>query len=130
MSTEMKDWSPSKLLKPVLEHPYAPDVCFICASPLSTDTATAEHVVPKWIQDRFELRNQRITLVNGTTIPYRQLTVPCCFDCNNRVLSPLENRISAAFSQGFDAVANLPRIDVFRWIAKIFLGMQFKELAF
>ena len=57
------------------------------------------------------------------------MTVPCCFDCNNLRLSPLEQRIRTAFEAGFEAVDQLASFDLFRWFGKISLGLQFKELS-
>lgn len=119
----------ARLLKSVLEHPYQPDVCFVCGVPLTDENQTAEHIFPKWLQDRFQLWGQVLTLANTTGIQYEKLTIPCCFNCNNNLLSPLESRISAAVADGFDAVSKLPRFDLFRWLAKIYLGIQYKELS-
>jgi len=35
-----------------------------------------EHVFAKWLQQDFNLWNQRMFLRNGTSIRYRQLTIP------------------------------------------------------
>lgn len=120
---------PAQLLKSALEHPYRPDHCFVCAVPLSEGSRTAEHVLPKWLQGRFNLWGQELVLINGTAIRYEQLKIQCCFECNNTRLSPLENRISAAVADGYDALMQLPRFDLFRWMAKIYLGIMCKELS-
>ena len=117
------------MLKSVFDHPYRSDVCFICATPLNDTNQTEEHVFPKWLQERFNLWNQHLILLNDTDIKYKQLTIPCCFKCNNTQLSPLEKRISEATEKGFDAIKKIPRFDIFKWMAKIFLGMQYKELS-
>src|SRR5262249_3025796 len=116
---ELIMWNPAEHLKAVLEHPYQKDTCFICACVLDDTNRTAEHVVPRWLQERFSLWNKRLFLLNGTSIPYRQLTIPCCFECNNQRLCPLENRISNAIATGYEAIRQLPPLDLFRWFAKI-----------
>jgi hypothetical protein len=126
--TEKTMWKPAEQLKSVLEHPYHEDTCFLCACTLDETNRTFEHVIPRWLQERFNLWNTQLVLLNGTTIPYRQLTIPCCFECNNLRLSPLENRISSAITAGYEAVDKLPPFDLFRWLAKIYLGLQFREL--
>ena len=120
---------PAQHLKSVLEHPYRPESCFVCADSLSETNRTSEHVVPKWLQERFDLWKEELVLVNQTGIQYEQLKVPCCFVCNNQRLSPLERRVAAATEAGYDAVMQLPRLDLFRWMAKIYLGILCKELA-
>ena len=116
-------------LKSALAHPYRPDTCFMCAADLDAENQTDEHVIPKWMQERFNLWSEELVLINGTSIPYRQLKIPCCFTCNNQRLSPLENRIKAAFAAGFNSVDELPKFDLFRWLAKIYLGIQYKQLS-
>lgn len=88
--------------------------CFSCES----TAATREHVFPKWLQNRFDLWNQRLTLPNSTTIPYRQLVVPLCQRCNNEIYSPIEQRIASA-----EETAR----DVWLWCNKIHYGMIVKH---
>jgi len=54
---------------------------------------------------------------------------PFGLDHPNQRLSPLENRIGSAFAEGYEAVVKLPKFDIFRWLAKIYLGTQCKEIA-
>ncbi len=63
--------------------------CAFCGQPAETD----EHVIPKWLQNHFDLFDQRLLLWNGTTMPYRQAIVPACLGCNRDRFSPLEKRI-------------------------------------
>src|SRR5262245_49103738 len=65
--------------------------CFLCASPIIDGLYTLEHVVPAWAQRRYNLWDQRLTLLNGTDIPYRHVTIPCCDDCNGYRLKPMED---------------------------------------
>lgn len=115
------------LFRACLDHPYSDSVCFLCADPLNKTNSTEEHVIPKWIQQRYDLWNQRLVLLNKTLLPYRQLTVPCCIKCNGR-FSELEKRVQQAVDAGPTAVRELPQFDLFQWLAKIFLGITYKEL--
>jgi hypothetical protein len=63
--------------------------CTFCEQPAET----VEHVIPKWLQNHFDLFDQKLELWNGTTIPYRQAVVPACLRCNGKRFSPLESRI-------------------------------------
>lgn len=71
---------------------YTGSHCFYCGEKLRRHTE--EHVFPLWLQRRFKLQNQTIYLLNGTTIKYSQLKVPCCRKCNNEHLSGLEKRVA------------------------------------
>lgn len=100
--------------------------CFLCGK--SSGKLTYEHVIPKWAQSRFELWDQKLTLLNQTGIPYRYLTIPCCEDCNSNKLQPVESAMASAVSRGSDAVRDLGDKVLFLWLGKIFYGILYKEL--
>ncbi len=103
----------------------AENACFLCGH---TDSITLEHVFPKWLQHRFNLWNQKLTLLNDTLIQYRQLTIPCCSTCNNVFLSNLEKPVSQAIERGYEATNSLPTLTLFQWTAKVFFGVLRKEM--
>ena len=107
---------------------FAPDTCFLCASSLNEVEASSEHIFPRWLQKRFDLWNQELVLLNRTTIPYRQLTVPCCADCNKYRLQPIETSVSQAVEKGPNALRGLGDKVLFLWLGKIFYGILYKEL--
>lgn len=120
--------SQEDLLTGTERHPFGADACFLCGVRLGPTNATEEHVIPRWAQGRYELWNQRLTLLNGTTLPYRALTVPCCSPCNSRHLKPLEDKLSAAVASGASAVRNLDPRTIFLWLGKVFWGLLYREL--
>ena len=102
--------------------------CFLCGQELTAENRSDEHVIPKWAQERFSLWEQLLTLLNGTSIPYRQLVVPACLKCNGDFLRPLEDAVSAATQEGVTAVRDLGGDVLFTWLGKIFYGLLHKEL--
>lgn len=106
---------------------FGPSTCFLCSSPLRSKNRSDEHVFPKWLQNRFNLWNQRLDLINLTGIPYRQLTIPCCKSCNNVHLSRIEDVMRHAVESGPAAVASLPPPTVYMWLSKIFYGILYRE---
>jgi hypothetical protein len=102
--------------------------CFLCAGDLNAGAATSEHVIPVWAQRRYELWNQRLQLLNGTDLPYRSLTVPCCGDCNKYRLKPVEDSLAATADADREAVLQLGPKLLFLWMGKIFYGILYKEL--
>jgi hypothetical protein len=118
---------PDGLFRAVRDRQFGHDICFLCGGNLG-DGGTEEHVIPRWAQERFDLWNQRLTLLNGTVIPYRQLTVPCCFACNNQYLEPIENAVARATRNGAAAVRALGDQVLFVWLGKIFYGLLYREL--
>jgi len=105
------------------------ETCFLCGRSLLEGDYTEEHVIPKWAQNRYELWNQEFILLNRTSIPYRQLTVPCCNDCNRHRLKPIEDSVSQTVERGRDAVLSLGHKVLFLWLGKIFYGILYKELS-
>lgn len=124
----MTDKGRGGLFEAVLNRRFGSSTCFLCGCRLGTQNRTDEHVIPKWVQKRFRLADQQLHLLNGTTIPYRQLTIPCCRDCNNRFLQPIESKMSAAVYEGAQAVRVMDRRDLFIWLGKIFYGLLYREM--
>lgn len=106
---------------------FGQSTCFLCSAPLRNRNRSEEHVFPKWLQNRFNLWNQRMVLTNLTEIPYRQLTIPCCKTCNNVHLSKVEDIMRAAIESGPYTVTKLPPPIVYMWLSKIFYGILYRE---
>lgn len=100
--------------------------CFVCGG--KPTTGVGEHVFPKWLETRFGLFNERLTLINGTFIPYRSLTVPCCAECNTGFLSRIEAEVQEIVERG-SVETSADRLSVARWMAKILVGILVKETA-
>ncbi len=113
---------------PVPKRKFGFATCFLCGCRLGNKNRTDEHVIPKWIQRKYKLANQQLHLLNGTTIPYRQLTVPCCLMCNNQHLQPLETRMSLAVAKGAAGVRSIAQHELFLWLGKLFYGLLYREL--
>jgi|SRR5947209_7690681 len=103
--------------------------CFLCGADLTRVARTDEHVFPHWVLKDFGLYDERLTLPNQTTIPYRQLKIPCCDECNNVWLSRLETVVAGAVRAGHESVVALGGPKLATWMAKIFYGLLFKDLS-
>lgn len=117
-----------KLKSDLFNRKYNPRICFLCGKFVESMKLTDEHVIPKWAQSRYELWDQKLTLLNRTEIPYRYLTIPCCEDCNSSQLQPIETVMATAVSVGAEAVRKLGNKILFLWLGKIFYGILYKEL--
>ncbi|RJS62411.1 hypothetical protein [Bacillus sp. PK3_68] len=102
--------------------------CFLCGIELTKENKTDEHVIPTWLQHRHDLWNQRLTLLNGTSIPYRQLKIPCCQECNNVALGNIEKEIEKA-SISYQELTKLDKWTIFIWLVKLYYGLLFKNLS-
>lgn len=103
------------------------ELCFLCGRRLTPTTRSNEHVFPKWLQHKYGLWNEQLTLLNGTHLRYRQLTIPCCKACNNSCLAPIERSVEKAAAEGPAALRRLSQRALFLWLSKIFYGIIFKE---
>jgi hypothetical protein len=102
--------------------------CFLCGRRLTRNIRSDEHIFPKWLQSRFSLWNEQLTLLNGTQIPYKSLTIPCCRTCNGKHLSLIESAVKTATLKGYNAVSMLDPLTIFLWLGKMFYGILYKEL--
>lgn len=102
--------------------------CFLCGDDVR-HKGTKEHVFPQWLLKDYNLRHEQLTLLNGSLIRYNQLTIPCCSECNNNSLSSLEKKIKESVLKGYDSVVDLPKLEIFQWLGKIFYGILRKELS-
>jgi len=118
----------SNLSNRLRERKFSLDECFLCARSLKEFGSSSEHVFPRWLQARFNLWDQKLILLNGSSIPYRYLTVPCCDECNRYQLAPIESIISRAVDAGYSEIRRLPIKVLYLWLGKIFYGILYKEL--
>lgn len=106
------------------------DRCFLCGDSLNEENSTEEHIFPKWLQNKFNLWDKELVLLNGTHIKYSKLKIPCCKKCNNDYLSSkLEKKVQSAVEGGYNEFKKLDENIVARWLAKLSYGMLFKELS-
>lgn len=121
--------APESLFEAVLKGRFGKSTCFLCGKHLRKKNRADEHVIPKWVQERYELWDQHLTLLNRTSMPYRQAVIPCCYDCNNQHLQPVEKVVSEAVEEGPDSVKALDNHLLFLWCGKIYYGFLYKELS-
>lgn len=107
---------------------FSENACFLCGASES-ELITEEHVFPKWLQREFDLWNQTIQLLNGTSLRYRDLRVPCCRECNEVHLSAIENLVSRAVRAGYESSAQIEERVWYLWVSKLFYGVLRKELS-
>src|ERR1700730_13365528 len=115
-----------KVFRPIDNRIYSRNRYFFC-SKLLRNKNSREHVFPKWLQEKFNLWDQTIHLLNGTTIQYSKLTVPCCNPCNTIHLSQLENRVKRLLFEEPISVARTNSSDFWIWVMRILLGIVYAE---
>lgn len=94
---------------------------------LNADDRTEEHVIPRWMQRDFSLMNQKLTLVNGSKIPYKHLKLPCCSNCNNVHLGRMEESFQRYIYKDWKPVEEVPDLLIMQWCAKVLFSILYKE---
>lgn len=113
----------------IVLYPISFDYCFLCGTELRETNRTTEHVFPRWLQREFRLSDQPLTLPNKTWIPYRQVGIPCCQECNNTHLSRLEEEIATGVRAGYDSfIHNVPKLQIFQWLQCIMYKVLYRDL--
>jgi len=102
------------------------DHCFLCGIKINKFNSSKEHIFSKWLLKRFNLWNKQFVLLNGTSIPYQKLIIPCCRTCNGD-LSKIENLINKSLSAGFNQFKKLPEKVIFLWLQKIYYEVLYAE---
>jgi len=122
------DGSLGKFIETVHDFSRAAERCFLCGRILTNEEKTIEHVVASWVQSRYDLQDETVTLLNGSGLKYRQLTVPCCWKCNHDHLAPIEERLARTVDVGREAVLDIDKSSLYFWASKLLYGLLYKEL--
>lgn len=94
-----------------------------------------EHIIPDWMIRRCNLSNKKITLPNGSKLPYTKYKIQCCEECNSKLGRVIEKPISRLFFKGNDELLKEPRrkgvdLNLFRWLCIIFIKVHLKDSTF
>jgi hypothetical protein len=116
------------IFDPIKDRSLDPDRCFLCGVGINKKNRSAEHIFPDWLLKKFDLWDERLVLLNRTSIPYREIKIPCCKECNNIHLGKLEAIMERATDGGYEKFSKLPKEKVFLWLQKIFYEMLYLEL--
>lgn len=118
----------------VLNFSYDTDKCFVCGCDLINSAIdcdnkkTEEHIIPKWVQRKYNLWTKLMQLSNGTKIQYQHLKVQCCHRCNENMKEFFEDTIYNSSLDGFECVKKLDDNILFLWATKISYSLAYKEL--
>ncbi|RIJ42030.1 hypothetical protein [Pontibacter oryzae] len=100
--------------------------CFLCGTIITT-----EHRAPvfaEWLQDKYNLQNKELLLLDKSVSTFSQLSIPCCDRCHTHYLLPLEADVQQAAENGVEGLRALPPKRLFQWIGKMYYGSLINEL--
>ena len=87
------------------------------------------NVLPDWLLAVANYTGEeRIKLLDESVRSYNTLKVPVSTEIQENFIQPLEDKISNAFSIGYEAVSQLPEEDLFKWIGKFMYSLIYIEM--
>lgn len=116
------------LYNPFKNFDFKHNKCFLSGADSSSPLAII-NVLPNWLLKMASLTgDEQIQLLDETVRTYKSLTVPCNQAVFDQFISPLEEKIEAAFTKGYEGVSALPEVDLFNWIGKLMYSFLYIEM--
>lgn len=102
--------------------------CFL--SGLSADEQLQQmNILPDWLLKQAGITgDEQIKLLDESVRSYNALKVPVNEDLLLNKIFPLEQKIAAAFEQGYAGVSQLDQLDLFHWIGKFLYSLVYIEM--
>ncbi|MDE0917790.1 MAG: hypothetical protein OSA04_05740, partial [Flavobacteriales bacterium] len=116
-----------KLYNPFEKFDFSAQSCFLTGQDVHSNEEI--HVFPEWILDRYSLRGKTFKMLEGSSLQYQDMKMPCHPGVIKNAINPLEQEIEAAFTEGYEAVLNLPEERLFQWMAKLFYGVLYQDIS-
>nr|WP_199075213.1 hypothetical protein [Pedobacter sp. ASV19] len=87
------------------------------------------NILPAWL---LEVANytgeEQIKLLDESVRSYNALKVPCNTEVLEHFIQPLEEKVAAAFAEGYQGVSQLEERELFQWIGKFMYGLIYIEM--
>jgi hypothetical protein len=117
------------LYNPFKNFDFSPQTCFLTGQKLHSFKEEQISVFPEWILDRYALRDNTFKMLEGSSLRYKDMKLPCFKNVIENAINPLEKEIEEAFSMGYDAVKEIPEERLFQWMAKIMYGVLYQDIS-
>jgi hypothetical protein len=100
--------------------------CFLSGD-LTNENIT---VFPEWLMDHFELRDERIEMMDKTkSYNYADLKLPCSSEVK-KAFEELDEKVQAAYEKGFEGMAALDQELLFQWTGRMVYGLLYYEMLY
>ena len=117
------------LYNPFKNFDFSPQTCFLTGQKLHSFKEEQISVFPEWILDRYSLRDKTFKMLEGSSLRYKDMKMPCFESVIENAITPLEEEIEKAFSVGYDAVKEIPEERLFQWMAKLMYGVLYQDIS-
>lgn len=102
--------------------------CFLSGDTFSTPLIEIP-LLPDWLLKVANYSGEeQIKLLDESIRSYNSLTVPCNVEVYEHFITPLEDKVSKAFSEGYAGVSSLEEVELFRWIGKFMYSLLYVEM--
>lgn len=86
-------------------------------------------LMPDWLLEQAGISGETpIQLLDQSVRTYNSLLLPVNGELNKQFLQNLELNMATAFAGGYEAVSQLPKLDLFNWIGKFLYGFIYTEM--
>jgi hypothetical protein len=118
----------SGLYNPFQNFDFLYKTCFLSGKTFNSPVIQVP-LIPEWLLGQAGLSGEeQIQFLDESIRSYNTLVIPVNSEVNAQFLTPLEDKIEAAFARGYDAVSALPELDLFNWIGKFLYGFVYIEM--
>jgi len=117
------------LYNPFQKFEFSPQKCFLTGKNLHSFKEEQIFVFPEWIMDRYSLRDTTFKMLEGSSLKYKDMKMPCFESVIEDAINPLEAEIEKAFTIGYDAVKKIPEERLFQWMAKLMYGVLYHDIS-
>jgi hypothetical protein len=118
----------SGLYNPFQNFDFLYKTCFLSGKTFNSPVIQVP-LIPEWLLEQAGLSGEeQIQFLDESIRSYNTLVIPVNSEVNAQFLTPLEDKIEAAFARGYDAVSALPELDLFNWIGKFLYGFVYIEM--
>lgn len=117
------------LFNPFENLSFQPDICFLTGKKLNGKDKFEVPVFPKWLIDRYHLENASLTMLEWNRMKYVDMLLPASSEVAEAI-NRLDDLTRKAFEQGYDAVAELPELTIFQWMARVMYGVLYQDFTY
>ena len=115
-----------ELFNPLEKMKFGNNVCFLTGGEVDMLSGQYIQVFPKWLIERYELDNQMVAMLGGNRISYGEMHLPASPKVI-QLIKEFDELTEKAFTQGYDAVKELPQEVLFQWMARILYGVLYYD---
>lgn len=118
----------SSIYQPFKNFDFKYQNCFLSGDTFKSPLVQT-NVLPAWLLEVANFSgDEQIKLLDETIRSYNTLKVPVNEELLTHFINPLEEKIAAAFAEGYAGVSKLDEIDLFRWIGKFLYSLIYIEM--